>query len=95
MKFLVAPDVDFLGKRAHISLYEVKRVMTKIDNEAATNGATPTEHMTLTEANTCYFRGESTIYATVPDKTPAGRPRIISKMKWGALLLSSCTKQGQ
>jgi hypothetical protein len=68
MKFLVASDVGFVGKRAHISLYEIKRVMTKIDNEAATNGATSTEHMTLTEANTCYFRGESAIYATIPDK---------------------------
>jgi hypothetical protein len=26
------------------------------------------------------------IYATVPDKTPAGRPRIISKMKWGTIV---------
>ena len=37
MKFLVASDVGFVGKRAHISLYEIKRVMTKIDNEATTS----------------------------------------------------------
>jgi hypothetical protein len=76
------------GKRAHTTLYEneIKKVFTQIDNKATTNGATPAEHMTLTEANTCYFRGERAIYAAVPDKTPAGRPRIISKMKWGIVV---------
>jgi hypothetical protein len=70
-----------------------RRFFTQIDNKATKNGATPAERMTLTEANTCYFRGERAIYTAVPDKTPAGRPRIIPKMKWGTVvkyIISDC-----
>ena len=53
--------------KTHTSLNEIKKLMTRIDNEAATNGATPAEHMSFAEANTCYFRGEKAIYAAVLD----------------------------
>lgn len=82
MKFLVASDVNFLGKRAKTSLYEMKKVMEVIDGEASRQGAPPHMHMSLREANTRYFRGERAIHTVVPDKTPSGRLRIISKMKW-------------
>jgi hypothetical protein len=86
MKFLVASDVDFLGKKAPCRLYEMKKVMTSIDNEAIAKGAIPSDHMSFAEANTCYFRGEKAVSDAVPDKTPSGRPRVISKLKWNTVV---------
>lgn len=86
MKFLVSSDVDFLGKKAPCRLYEMKKVMTSIDNEAAKNGANISDHMSMTEARTCYWYGEKAVSDAVPDRTPSGRPRDISKLKWNTVV---------
>ena len=86
MKWFHATDVDFLGKRAHISLCEMRKVMLTVDKVATEQGFPPKDHMSLHEANTCYYRGERGIFDVVPENTPQGRPRIVARMKWGTVV---------
>jgi hypothetical protein len=60
--------------KAQTTPNELKKITNQMDNKATPNGSIPAEHMSVVEANTCYFRGEKAIYAAVPDKTPNGRP---------------------
>eukprot|EP00804_Cyclotella_cryptica_P020114 CCRYP_020133-RA/>CCRYP_020133-RA protein AED:0.24 eAED:0.24 QI:0/0/0/1/1/1/2/0/687 len=86
MKYLTPDDIKFLNKRAHISLSELKKVMTVIDKFAKEQGFPPREHMSQRDANTCYYRGERAIYDIVPENTPKGRPRVITSMKWATVV---------
>eukprot|EP00804_Cyclotella_cryptica_P001683 CCRYP_009072-RA/>CCRYP_009072-RA protein AED:0.30 eAED:0.29 QI:0/-1/0/1/-1/1/1/0/334 len=86
MKYLTPDDIKFLNKRAHISLSELKKVMTVIDKVAKEQGFPPKEHMSQRDANTCYYRGERAIFDIVPENTPQGRPRVIASMKWATVV---------
>jgi hypothetical protein len=86
MKYLDKNDVKFIGKCANVSLSELRKVMGCIDEAAKTNGCPPNEHMSHTDANSCYLREECGIFAVMPDKTPTGRNRIIANKKWGTVV---------
>ena len=57
MKYLDKNDVKFIGKRANVSLSELRKVMGCIDEGAKANGCPPKERMSQTDANSCYLRG--------------------------------------
>ena len=78
--------VLFLGKRTHVSLSELRKVMLCIDEAAKTNGCPPKEHMSHKDANSCYLRGECGILSLMPDKKPTGRRSIIANKKWGTVV---------
>ena len=69
-KYLDKREVLFLGKCAHVSLSELRKVMLCIDEAAKTNGCPPKEHMSHKDANSCYLRGECGILSLMPDKMP-------------------------
>jgi hypothetical protein len=56
-----------------------------IDEAAKANGCPPKDP-SLSDANSCYLRGECGIFAVMPDKTPTGRNRIIDNKKWGTVV---------
>jgi hypothetical protein len=64
--------VKFLGKHAHVSLSEQRKVMSCIDSTAKSNDCPPKEHMSHSDANSCYLCGECGILGLIPDKTPTG-----------------------
>jgi hypothetical protein len=82
MKYLTKSDVDYLGRGARIRLSEMRKLVAILDNEATVKGHAPKQYMTLAEANTCYYHGEKAVLAFVPAKTPKGRSRVVSMMKW-------------
>jgi hypothetical protein len=82
MRYLDKNDVKFIGKRANVSLSELRKVMGCIDEAAKANGCPPKEHMSHTDANSCYLR----IFADMLDKTPTGRNRTIANKKWGTVV---------
>ena len=88
MKFFQNKDIDFLGKRACISLCECRRVMEAIDKEATRKGVVLRSIMSQVETNTCYYKGESAILAVVPANTPTppGQPRIVARLKWPTVI---------
>ena len=86
MKYFQSTDVDFLGKTMKIRLCELKKIMTSIDNEAASKGYPPREHMDTRQAATCYHHGEGVVIAAISAKTPSGRDRCVSKMKWTTVI---------
>ena len=86
MKYLKKRDVLFLGKHAHVSLSELRKVMLCIDEAAKTNGCPPKEHMSHKDANSCYLCEECGILSLMPDKTPMGRRGIIANKKWGTVV---------
>ena len=86
MKYFQSTDVDFLGKTMKVRLCELKKIMTSIDNEAASKGHPPREHMDTRQAATCYHHGEGVVIAAISAKTPCGRDRCVSKMKWTTVI---------
>ena len=69
-------------------------MMTSIDNEATAKGHPPSEHMDLRQAASCYYHGESIISTIIPSKTPQGRERLVSKMKWTTVVKYMHKKRG-
>lgn len=86
MKFFDVTDVEFVGsKRARVSFYEVRKLMTLIDNRAEANGNHPlTETMTFQQAASCFLSGESAI--NILRATPTGRTRVKGKMMWSTVV---------
>lgn len=62
----------------------MKNVMASIDKEAAKMGVIISDHMSQSEANTCFFRGEKAVSDAAPDKTPSGSPRV--KWRWSTVV---------
>jgi hypothetical protein len=64
----------------------MQKVMLTVDKAATEQGFPPKDHMSLHEAKTCYYRGKRGIFDVVPENTPQGRPWIVARMKWGAVV---------
>ena len=86
MKFFDLTDVEFVGsKRARVGFYEVRKLMTLIDNRAEANGNRPlTETMTFQQAASCFLSGESAI--NILKATPTDRTRVKGKMMWSTVV---------
>ena len=69
MKFLEGRDVAHIGKRAHTTLCEIRRVMTLIDDRVKSKGRRIKTVMTPAEANSLYSYGEEAVLEIVPAET--------------------------
>jgi hypothetical protein len=83
MKHFLITDLNFLGKRAKMRLYEVKNLISILDEHATRKGKSPGPNMTLNEAAACLQAGLSGL--TVSTSTPTGRQRNIMRLKWSTL----------
>jgi hypothetical protein len=54
----------------------------------------PKEHMSHTDANSCYVCGECGTFDAMPDKTPTGRNRIIANKGTVAKYIMHKPKKG-
>ena len=86
MKFLEAGDIKHLGKRATTTLAEIRKVMTLINNEATAQGLIVKDHMNHIDVNTLYAHGEKAIANVIQAKTPTGRTRKLSTMKFSSVI---------
>ena len=78
-------DVEGLpGKRIKVTLSEIRRMMSCIDNHAKASGKPPKKMMMQVEANTCFEVGFHGI--NVPTTTPTGRPRHVDRLTWQSAL---------
>lgn len=77
--------------KANTALNEVKKITSQMDSKSTPNNATPAEHTSVVEANTCYRKQFKPMYLTKP---PIVGPEL--SLRWSeALFLSSFTSRGQ
>jgi hypothetical protein len=89
MRLLTTADVAFLGKRAKISLRDLRYLINIVDEEATRKGKAPAAtSMTRGHAMTSFHAGISALHCCVASVTPGGRQRNIMRMKWTTLMSS-------
>ena len=93
MKFLEGRDVAHIGKRAHTTLCENRRVMTLINDRVKSKGTRIKTVMTPAEANSLYSYGEETVLEIVPAETKTGRKRTVSRVKYRTVLENTSKKR--
>ena len=81
IKFLERKDIAHISKRAHISLCEIRRVMTLIDNRAKSKGMQVRSIMTPEEANSLFASGEDAIREIVSSVNNSGRKKKLARLK--------------
>ena len=94
MKFLEGRDVAHIGKRAHTTLCEIRRVMTLIDDHVKIKGRRIKTVMTP-QRQICCTRtyGEETVLKTVPAETKTGRKRTVIPVKYCTVLENMSKKR--
>ncbi len=89
MRLLTTADVAFLGKRAKVSLSDLRYLINIVDEEATRKGMAPAAtSMIRGQAITRFHSGISALHSCTAATTPGGRQRNIMRMKWTTLMSS-------